>query len=158
MTSLFRLRYPKRLLNHKAFLMNCISAKNFHIGHFLHASLKKNRRKSWKMPNIDKNARSGPICGGLPPFFDLGTLTIVFSGRNGFGRAVNLTEIAKMILSWTTLMGTCHWNVDCLNFHSDKILKWQNMLDLIMSQQIACCSRVKFTSHMFDLAWSIHRK
>ena len=49
-------------------------------------------------------ARSGPICGGLPPFFDLGTLTIVFSGQNGSEVDVDLTHFAKMILSWTKLL------------------------------------------------------
>ena len=41
----------------------------------------------------------------------------------------------------------------CLSFQSDNISKWQNVLGLI-----ACYSWVNFTLHMFDLAWSIHRK
>ena len=46
----------------------------------------------------------------------------------------------------------------CFSFQSDKISKWQNVLDLIMNGQIACYSWVNFILHMFDLAWSIHRK
>ena len=46
----------------------------------------------------------------------------------------------------------------CLSFQSDKISKWKNVLDLVMIGQIACYSWFNFTLHMFDLAWSIHRK
>ena len=49
---------------------------------------------------------------------------------------------------------SCLW----LSFQSDKILKWQNVFELFMIGQMACYSWVNFALHMFDLAWSNHKK
>ena len=67
---------------------------------------------------------------------------------------LDLRKLRYEELKWPLVKDMSLKSCLCLSFQSHKILKWQN----VKFGQIACYSWVNFTLHMFDLAWSIHRK
>ena len=88
--------------------------------------------KSTKMMNY---ACSRPICGGLPPLSDLGTLTIVFSGGNGCGMDVDLTHFAK----------NDHF-LDWVNIHTDE----NGIQNLVKSWNKGSITMKKLISKLMD--------